>query len=82
MFTGGNTIFGQRRYRPLLNNNVSQGMRQMLDLDIKLIGNLIGFLEYIKIIFEQKGFVASGLNASVVVARKPVTFLAPPKPRG
>jgi hypothetical protein len=80
MFTGGNTIFGQRRNRPLLNNNVSQSMRQMLDLDIKLLGNFIGFLEYIKVIFEQKGFVASGLSAQVVVARKPVNFFAKPKP--
>jgi hypothetical protein len=52
----------------------------MLDLDIKLLGNFIGFLEYIKVIFEQKGFVASGLSAQVVVARKPVNFFAKPKP--
>ncbi len=57
-------------------------MRQMLDLDIKLLGNFIGFLEYIKVIFEQKGFVASGIKANVMVARKPVNFMAVPKKTG
>lgn len=79
MFTGGNTIFGQRRFRPLLNAGVSQSVRQLLNLDITLLGNLIGFLEYIKVIFDQKGFVASGLSSEVVVAKKPFTLFGKPQ---
>jgi hypothetical protein len=32
------------------------------------------FMEGVKVIFKQKGFVASGLKTSVKVALKPVSF--------
>jgi hypothetical protein len=48
---------------------------EFLNLNIQLQANFVNFLEYVKIIFEQKGYVATGLSASVVVARNPVTFM-------
>jgi hypothetical protein len=47
----------------------------ILNLNIQLQANFISFLNYVKIIFEQKGYVASGLSAQVMVARNPVTFM-------
>ncbi len=32
------------------------------------------FMEVVKVVFKQNGFIASGLNATVQVARKPVNF--------
>jgi hypothetical protein len=55
-------------------------VRDILQLDIGLTQNVIDFLEYIKIIFEQKGYVATGLRASVMVARKAVHFRSGPAP--
>jgi hypothetical protein len=46
----------------------------ILNLNIQLQANFINFLEYVKIIFDQKGYVATGLSANVVVAKNPVTF--------
>lgn len=40
----------------------------------KLANNTKVFFEQVKIIFNQKGFVASGLSAEIRVAMNPVNF--------
>ncbi len=73
--------------RPVNNSKISRSLfkpgsdyvvRDILQLDIGMTKNVIDFLEYIKIIFQQKGYVASGLKASVIVAKKAVTFRSGP----
>ncbi len=39
-----------------------------------IIGNTMGFIDKVKIIFQQKGFVASGLKATVEVNKVPLVF--------
>ena len=38
------------------------------------VQNTKTFMEGVKVIFKQNGFVASGLKATIRVARKPVNF--------
>jgi hypothetical protein len=38
------------------------------------VGTTRTFMEQVKVIYKQKGFVASGLSAQIRVAMKPVNF--------
>ena len=38
--------------------------------------NVSVFIDKVKVIFEQKGYVASGLKAKVMVNKKPLSFSA------
>jgi hypothetical protein len=41
---------------------------------IKFLKNTSVFIDKVKIIFEQKGFVASGLKATIKVNKVPLSF--------
>jgi hypothetical protein len=46
---------------------------------LKVLGTYVqqtkAFMEVVKVVFKQSGFVASGLSTSVRVAEKPVSFV-------
>jgi hypothetical protein len=51
---------------------------EVLNKTFKSLGTYVGntrkFMEVVKVIFKQQGFVASGLTATIQVAKKPVNF--------
>jgi hypothetical protein len=60
--------------RKVLWDNSSQHILKLLQGMGKLATNTKVFMEQVKIIFNQKGFVASGLSAEIRVAPNPVNF--------
>jgi hypothetical protein len=56
-------------------NTTDPLITDMLNFNIQINTNIINFLEYVKSIFSQKGYVASGISSKVIVAPRPVNFL-------
>ena len=43
---------------------------------VQFVKNTITFVDKVKIVFEQKGFIASGLKATISVNKVPLSFSA------
>jgi hypothetical protein len=67
--------------RGLLESEANVAVRALLKNNIDIATNFIDFLEYVRVIFEQKGFVGTGLSAAIVVAKKPFSLSSKPLPR-
>lgn len=60
------------------NKSVFDFLNEAILNTIKSLGTFVQntkrFMEVVKVVFKQNGFVASGLNATIRVAEKPVNF--------
>ena len=64
MCDSGKSLFG----------TYSDNFIQVMSLLSIFVTNTKNFMEAVKIVFKQKGFVASGLSTQIRVAPKPVNF--------
>jgi hypothetical protein len=87
MFRVGKSLFGADEFRGLTYvgrkpyfeiKMANEYMLQALDLNINYTDNILLFLDRVKLIFDQKNMVLSGLNANVKINNKPMMFSSLP----
>jgi hypothetical protein len=66
-------MFGRSTTKPLFEFNV-EPLLNMLNTLGTFLTNTKGFMESVKVIYKQNGFVASGLTAQIRVAPRPINF--------
>jgi hypothetical protein len=88
MFRVGKSVFGTDDFRglafvgrkPYFDAKAScDGLIDALSYTIQYTDNVISFMNRVKIIFEQKNTVLSGINANVKINNKRMVFSSKPK---